>query len=179
MNAKDRWIDEGMAVLTDQGIDGVRIDRVAARLDLTKGSFHHHFRGAGDYRRSLLDSYEQRALAMIDDALSQLGHLSPTDALMALPGRFDFNTRLEAAMRGWAFQDAEARAVLERVDAARLKALVDLWQGIVADPARARSAALIPFLVMVGAAVALPALTENDVTELFELLARLVPAVSD
>jgi hypothetical protein len=115
---------------------------------------------------------------MIEKAMVQLGHLSPQQALMALPAHVTIDTRIEAAMRGWAFQDDAARAVLERVDAARLQTLIDLWRGVVSDPSRARPAAMIPYLIMVGAAVALPTPTESELTELFALLATLVPAVS-
>jgi len=178
MTSKDRWIDEGMAVLREQGIDGVRVDRIAVRLGLTKGSFNHHFRGVGEYHRALLQRYERESVAMAERAVSQLADLSPQDALVALPAYVSFDARSEAAIRGWAFQDDEARAVLERVDELRLHTLIGLWRNVVADSTQARSAAMVPYLVMIGATVALPTPTDAEMRELFALLATLVPAVS-
>lgn len=177
MNARNRWIDEGMAVLREQGAAGVRVDRIAARLGLTKGSFHHHFRGAGDYRRALLERYEADAIAAIDAAVTAVAELGPEEALMALPDRAELDPDLDGAIRGWAVEDDAARAVQQRVDAARLDALVGLWQRILPDPARARTAALVPHLLMIGASMARPAPTEAELRDVFALLAAIVPAV--
>jgi len=179
MTSKDRWLDEGMTVLREQGIAGVRVDRIAARLGLTKGSFHHHFDGVGDYRRALLERYESDTAAIVQSALSALAGLSPEQALMALPAHVPVDPRTDAAVRGWAFEDDEARATLERIDAARLQVLVALWQAIVADPALARAAAMIPHLITMGASVALPTPRDDEMAAVFGLLAALVPAVRE
>lgn len=175
MSARDRWIDEGIAVLREQGAAGLRVDRVAIRLGLTKGSFHHHFRGADDYRRALLRRYEADARAAIDAALTAVAELDPEHALMALPARADVDPDLEGAVRGWAVEDDEARAAQQRVDRARLDALVRLWRRVVPDARRARTAALVPHLLMIGASMARP--TKKELRDVFALLAELVPSV--
>ncbi len=52
-----------------------------------------------------------------------------------------------------------------------------LWQAIVPDPAQARSAALIPYLITIGASVAVPRPTEDEMAGVFVLLADLVGSV--
>jgi AcrR family transcriptional regulator len=177
MTIRNRWLDEGLAVLAEQGARGVRVDRIAARLGLTKGSFHHHFDGIGDYHRSLLGRYESEAMDAISTAMAAVSDLPPERALMELPSQVSFDPRIEAAIRGWAFENEEANRAQARVDTVRLDALVSLWQRILHDPARARTAALVPHLLMIGASVALPRPSEKDVHEVFSLLATLVPAV--
>jgi AcrR family transcriptional regulator len=177
MSVRDRWVDEGMAVLREQGAAGVRVDRVAARLGLTKGSFHHHFRGAGDYRRALLRRYESDATAAIEAAVTAVAGLDAEQAVMALPAHADVDPDLDGAVRGWAVEDDEARAVQQRVDAARLDALVGLWRRVLSDPGRARTAALVPHLLMIGASMARPAPSETELRDVFALLATLVPSV--
>jgi hypothetical protein len=49
----------------------------------------------------------------------------------------------------------------------------------VADPDRARAAALLPHLVVIGATVAYPATTADDLAAVFRLLADLIPAVPE
>ena len=98
-------------------------------------------------------------------------------ALMELPAHVVFDPRIEAAIRGWAFENDEASAVQRRVDAARLAALISLWQQILPGSGRAHVAALVPHLLMIGASVALPRPTETDMREVFLLLATLVPSV--
>ncbi len=170
---RERWITEGLTVLAADGVAGVRIDRIAARLGLTKGSFFHHFAGIGAYRRALLDAWESQALRELGDA--------PPQALLAelAAGVGDLvDLRLEVAVRAWAFQDPEAAAVLQRVDIARLAALQSVWSRIVDDPARARTAALLPHLLVIGASVALPPTSREDLESVFGLLAELIPSVA-
>lgn len=177
MSARDRWIDEGIAVLREQGAAGVRVDRIAARLGRTKGSFHHHFRGADDYRRALLARYEADAMRAIHDTVAAVAELEPERAVTALPAHADFDPDLDGAVRGWAVEYEDARTAQQRVDAARLDALVGLWRRILPDRRRARTAALVPHLVMVGASMARPAPSERELRDVFALLAKLVPGV--
>lgn len=178
MDARDRWLTEGLAVLREQGIVGVRVDRIATRLKLTKGSFHHHFNGVDDFRRALLGRYEAEVTASIEEARSAVLGLSPEQALRELSARAPFDPRLDAAVRGWAFHDEVAREALQRTDAARLDALTELWLAVLGDSHRAKIAALVPHLVMIGASVSTPVPTEADVADVFALLAHLVPSVS-
>lgn len=177
MTPKDRWIDEGLTTLRQDGIAGVRIDRIAARLGLTKGSFHHHFHGVGDFHRSLLERYETDAITAIDNAVKTLDRVSPQRVLMEASAHVPIDAATEAAIRGWAFQDEAARATLRRIDSARLQALTRIWHSIIPNEAQARSAAMIPYLITIGASVAVPTPTEKEMTDLFALLATLIPSV--
>ncbi|MEO7588111.1 MAG: TetR/AcrR family transcriptional regulator, partial [Arachnia sp.] len=153
----ERWIAEGLRVLAEEGVSGLRIDKIAARIDLTKGSFFHHFDSAAHYRASLLDRWEQKALEDLVD--------SPSPALLEdLAARLEslVDLRLEVAVRAWAFQDPVAKAALERVDQARLRALESVWSEMVDDSSRAHAAALLPHLLVIGASVAVPQPTQQE-----------------
>ncbi|WP_350348438.1 TetR/AcrR family transcriptional regulator [Agromyces sp. G08B096] len=177
MSTKDDWLDEGLRVLAAEGAPGVRTDRIAARLGLTKGSFHHHFRGAADYRRALLDRYAVRTLEALEDAVGEASALPPLEAFAALRDRAGavLDQPLETAVRAWAFQDDDARATQARVDTARLEALTELWSRLVDDPESARTAALLPHLVIVGAAMTLPSVGREELSKVLDLLVGLVP----
>jgi len=175
---KERWLAEGVDVLRAEGPGGLRVDRLARRLGLTKGSFHHHFAGAPDYRRALLEHCCVRADAAIDDARTRLATLSGTDVITALPALADelHDRTLDVALRGWAVEDAQARAAIAAIDGARLAFLEELWADVLGDPAGARVAALVPHLVTVGASVS-PGIRDDELDGVFRLLARLVPGV--
>ncbi len=169
---RERWLDEGLRVLAEEGAPGVRIDRVAARLGLSKGSFFHHFDGIAAYRRALLDRWESTAVR-------DLGDQPPQALLEDLAARVGalVDLRLEVAVRAWAFQDPDAAAAQERVDLARLAALEAVWSQLVDDPVRAHAAALLPHLLVIGASVALPATSRADLESVFGLLSELIPSV--
>jgi len=178
MSTRERWLEQGLAILREHGIAGLGVDAVARRLGLTKGSFHHHFAGMPDYRRAVLDRYERDMLDAIAVLRDRVASLPPADAIAALPGQAaGLDLRLDTAVRGWAFQDLEARCALERVDSARLGVLEELWRALLGDPADARVAALAPHLIVIGASVAQPPPEPGELRAVFDLLARIAPAV--
>jgi len=179
MSARDRWIAEGLAVLAEDGIAGVSIDGLAARLGRTKGSFHHHFAGMPGFREALLERYR----AEVDEALERASALlaaadSPLAALQRLPELLaGTNLDLATAVRSWALTDPAAREVQEGIDRRLRELLEGVWLRIVEDPARARTAALLPYLVLVGSAFAVPPVRADDIGALMAMLAELAPRV--
>ncbi|MDQ0894314.1 TetR/AcrR family transcriptional regulator [Agromyces ramosus] len=182
---RQRWLDEGLAVLADEGATGLRIDRLAVRLGLTKGSFFHHFGGAAGYRAALLEHYEQLTLGALTDAI---GARQGTGTRATLAWLTDLATsesggirraELDLAVRAWASSDAAARAVQARIDAAVIDALQATWRPVVATDAAARTAALVPYLVALGAAVTVPPIAADELRRVYELLLEAVPGSPD
>ena len=166
-------------ILREEGAGGLRADRLARRLGLTKGSFHHHFDGMPGYRRALLELCRQREAGVIAAVRAGIVSLAPAEAIAALPDRLDglFDMRLDAALRGWAIGDDEARTALAAIDAARLEMLEGLWARVLPDPSAARAAALVPYLVTVGASMS-AGVSEDDLRAVYRLLSHAVPGVA-
>jgi AcrR family transcriptional regulator len=178
---RQRWLDEGLSVLAEEGAAGLRIDRLASRLGLTKGSFFHHFAGAAGYRTALLEYYEGLTLGTLSAAF-EARHGEDTRATLAwlteLATAGDDSIRrpeLDLAVRAWASSDAEVRAVQARIDAAVIDALQTTWRPMVETDAAARTAALVPYLVSLGAAVTVPPISADELRGVYELLLEAVP----
>lgn len=183
--ARDRWLDEGLRVLATEGAAGVRIDRIGARLGLSKGSFHHHFAGADGYKRDLLGRYEALSVEAVESAVAAVGAEASTrdvlQALTALVGADHpdlYRPELDIAVRAWSATDAEVRAVQQRIDTARIDALTRVWLRAVPDPVEARRAATLPYLVAVGAAMVVPPTEVAELRALYALLLPLVPGAN-
>jgi AcrR family transcriptional regulator len=176
---RERWLDESLTVLAEEGPSGLRIDRLAARLGVTKGSFHHHFAGAAGFKSALLAHYEEQARVALGAAidarskegtratLAWLTELSTSESGLRRP-------RLDTAVRAWAQSDPEVRETQARIDAAAIAALQDAWRPLVASDAEARSAALVPYLVSLGAEVTVPPIGPDELRAVYDLLLRLV-----
>ena len=176
-------MDEGLRVLADEGAPGVRIDRIAARLGLSKGSFHHHFAGADGYKRDLLAHYESLSVDALDSAIAGVADdasardvLGALTAMIRCDGADLYRPELDVAVRAWSTTDPDVRAVQQRVDTTRIDALARVWGRAVPDPAEARRSALLPYLLAVGASVVVPPVEVDDLRRLYELLLPLVPA---
>jgi hypothetical protein len=114
VSTRDLWLTEGTAVLTHEGPDGIRIDRLATRLGLSKGSFHHHSAGIEGYRKALLGRIELTQMNILDQTSAALADVDRVDALRSLPAHLDelFDADLDRALRAWAISDHTAGAVL-------------------------------------------------------------------
>lgn len=169
-----RGLDAGLEVLAEDGATAVRIDRLASRLGLSKGSFYHHFPGISAYRLDLLAHYEQRCTLRYIDQVEAHEDLSPRQKLALLQSAVLADDRdgpeLEIAIRAWSAQDDDVRATQERVDATRVAYLHRLWEGITGDAARAADLAQLTYLVLVGAHHVVPALAATDVARLYDLI---------
>ncbi|MGW5722765.1 TetR/AcrR family transcriptional regulator [Amycolatopsis sp. NPDC003865] len=161
MVSKRDWLDAGLVQLAEQGAPSVTIERLTERLGLSKGSFYHHFKGISGFRTALLAHFEtERTTRFMEQA-----DTAPDDRLGALlklvlaPGP---GLGLEIAVRAWALQDAEARAVQERVDRTRVAYLTD----VSGDAGLAQAL----YLIVVGAGQVVPPLTGRQLENTLELV---------
>ncbi|UXA18467.1 TetR/AcrR family transcriptional regulator [Mycobacterium sp. SMC-4] len=184
-DARQRWLDAGIQMLAGEGAEAVRIDRISARLKLSKGSFHHHFDGAAAYKRELLAYYEKMATDGLEHAIDDASATGDVHATLTRLTQFVvpdrpglYQPELEVAVRAWATWDRDVQAVQARIDRARLAALQRVWRPFVGTDGEARLAALLPYLVAVGAAVVVPPIDANELRGVFELLLPLVPGLA-
>ncbi|MFF0573108.1 TetR/AcrR family transcriptional regulator [Streptosporangium saharense] len=162
------WLDEGLAVLAEQGAPAVTIEVLCERLGLTKGSFYHHFRGMAAYRAALLEHFENRFTTEFI-AVAESGEAKLERLLDLVTGKGDA-AGLEVAVRAWAQQDPLARAVQERVDRRRIEYLSTLWRRRGGE--EPETMARLLYLILVGAGHLVPSLTADELREVYELAVR-------
>jgi len=128
--------------LAAHGVDGVRVEVLAKRLGVTKGSFYWHFKDRDALLASALERWRRRAtLALIEHA----DRGTPADRLRRIlhapfAGRRAAQAaNVELALRLWGRSDARARATIEEVDELRLSHIAKVFSeaGIAAEQARA------------------------------------------
>ena len=120
----DDWVQAGYAILAEEGLNGLKLDRLCARLDVTKGSFYWHFADMGAYRRALIESWAQLRDEDRRD-IEQLRDVAPRERLsemMASLVRPRLWT-LERAMREWARSDKTVAAAVRSADRRLLNAV--------------------------------------------------------
>jgi AcrR family transcriptional regulator len=124
------WCRAGLRELAAGGIDAVRVEPLARRLKITKGSFYWHFVD----RRALLDAmlarWEARHTLEIIDKVEAHGGNASDRLLWLFEQVVDNDGRLETAVRAWAASDPTARRVVRRVDRRRLDYLEALLRDV-------------------------------------------------
>lgn len=146
------WIRGAFAILAEDGFDGLRIEVLAKRLKVTKGSFYWHFRDRQDLVDAVLTEWRDGRIADIRRQTAA----QPGAELAALHHTIDVyaaarnrkGIAIEAAFRLWARQDAATAAVVEEVDAERLVCTRGLFLalGLPAAEATARSVLLYAYV---------------------------------
>ena len=130
----DDWIQAGFAILAEEGIKALKIDRLCRRLGVTKGSFYWHFTDIAAYRAALVQAWGE----LRDEERSHFGELAalpPRERLLQMMSSLVSTQHwtLERAMREWARTDdaaaASVRAADHRVLAAVRQAFLDYGFG--------------------------------------------------
>ena len=146
------WIKGAIAILAEHGAERLRVEVLAKRLGVTKGSFYWHFKDRRDLLNAVLDYWKE---GRIQDIRKQT-QAEPGGEVAALlhtievyaSARNRKGISIEAAVRDWARRDAQAIAVVEEVDAERLACSCRLFLacGRDTEEAQARSVMLYAYV---------------------------------
>lgn len=124
------WLLKALAIFIEEGIDAVRITRLANELNVTRGSFYWHFSNREDLIEALVDYWKSRNTHAIVDSVASAKSLS--DGIFRF---FEtcldtqlFDPRLDLAIREWARRSPEIRQQLDAADRVRVQALTDFYQ---------------------------------------------------
>ncbi|PYI57327.1 TetR/AcrR family transcriptional regulator [Paenibacillus flagellatus] len=168
-NKKQKWLEEGFTILSEEGAGSLTIETLTGRLKVTKGAFYHHFKNWQDYKESLLSLYEnERTLKTIEFAEQQLSPLDKFEYVMEKSIRRD--QKLEVAVRAWALIEPFVQSYQQRIDQRRVDYLEEMIFLLYKDRERARTAALIFYSLHVGSQHLLPPVKEQDLVKLYREL---------
>ena len=146
------WIKGALAALADEGHAGLRVELLAKRLGVTKGSFYWHFANRQNLVEAVLDEWKTGRIRDIQKQTSA----APGEELAALRHTIDVYSEvrnrkglpIELAIREWARRNARAASVVEEVDAERLTCAARLFEklGLTTAEAAARSVLLYAYV---------------------------------
>ncbi|MDO8931235.1 MAG: TetR/AcrR family transcriptional regulator [Rhodocyclaceae bacterium] len=149
---RDAWIQGAIAVVAADGMDGLRVEVLAKKLGVTKGSFYWHFKDRRDLVDAVLGYWRDGRIRDIRKQTSA----QPGQELAALQHTIEVYSAaknrkgiaIEAAIRMWARQDVPTAAVVEEVDAVRLDCTRQLFiaLGLPEAEAKARSVLLYAYV---------------------------------
>jgi AcrR family transcriptional regulator len=141
------WTTAALEVLAEQGIHGVRVEALAKRLGVTKGSFYWHFKDRGALFDAMLEEWRRSTtldiIARLDRAdepcivrLRKLLRLPLAGRKSAQAANFELSIRL------WGRRYPKAQEALEEIDQLRLRYLSGLLEGcgVKKEEAAARAA---------------------------------------
>ncbi len=121
------WIDKGLTVLVESGVEAVRVEPLAKLMNVTKGSFYWHFKSRGELLEALLQEWVNRDTDSIIEQVEEEGGDASAKLLNLLELAVQDDGKLENAIRAWATNDSKAAMILAQVDERRLNYTRDLF----------------------------------------------------
>jgi AcrR family transcriptional regulator len=148
--SKQEWIDVALRALAELGVDGVRVERLAETLGVTKGSFYWHFKDRSALLAEVLDAWKERAtrdvIAMVD------GKGGDARARLMLLGQTVFSSdgRLDRQVRAWAAVDPAAQTARNLIDTQRIAYVEGLFSALGFSSEAASARALFVYHALIG-----------------------------
>ncbi|MCB1333012.1 MAG: TetR/AcrR family transcriptional regulator [Roseivivax sp.] len=147
------WLEAARDALMDGGIDAVKVQPLASRLNLSRTSFYWFFKDRAAILDALLDNWEQTNTAALVEGCDAYAE-TVAEALLNLISVFldetRFEPRLDMAVRGWAQQSPAVAERVAQADAARLGAIRALFARFGFAPDEADVRARTVYLVQIG-----------------------------
>ena len=147
------WLETAREVLVCEGIEAVKVDRLAQRLGVTRGGFYHHFHDRDDLLAQLLAHWERAVVFVLERPVPK-GPAAALQALDALTDRLiyelGYDSRFDLAVRAWAHADSRAADAVARSDKRRIAALNRIFLALGCDRDEAALRARVFYFHQIG-----------------------------
>ena len=175
---RSAWVAGATEVLAEEGIAGLRVEVLAKRLKVTKGSFYWHFTDRRDLLMAVLAHWKEGRIrdiikqtrAQPGRELEQIYHV--IDVYSASRSRRGM--MIELAVRDWARRDAEAGAIVAEVDDVRLRCARDLFLACGVPMEEASSRCMLLYAYVFGVSLMIYEKFDRDVARLKRDIADLI-----
>jgi AcrR family transcriptional regulator len=151
--SREDWIHAALEVLRDEGVERVRVEPLAVRLGVTKGSFYWHFETREQLLTAALDLWAELSTEAIIQHVAKL-QAGPEAKLRELwrrtvvDARSDFRTEL--AIRELGQRDPAVRERVKQVDERRMTFLCELFRELGLSPELAQARSLMLYSLLIG-----------------------------
>ena len=148
------WIENAIDVLAREGVAGLRVEVLAKRCGVTKGSFYWHFKDRQDLLSAMLDYWKEGRIRDIEKILAITPGKERDQLHFAIEVYGAVRNRkgmaIELAVRDWARHDAHAARIVEAVDLYRLDCTRKLFVAAGMSDAEAKSRSLLLYACVFG-----------------------------
>lgn len=152
-DSEEMWLNAAYQVLTESGVEAVKIMPLAKRLGVTRTSFYWHFSDRDALLEAMVRHWEDKNTGNlvarceayaedIDEAIFNLFDCWLDDAL--------FDSPLDLAIRNWARNAPALQARINQADRRRVAAIEGMFQRFGYDRAEAEIRALTMYYTQIG-----------------------------
>ncbi|MBL4807894.1 MAG: TetR/AcrR family transcriptional regulator [Rhodobacteraceae bacterium] len=149
----DVWLSAAYDVLTESGVEAVKIMPLANRLRLTRTGFYWYFKNRDALLEAMIQRWEDKNTGNLI-AQTKIYAETITEAMLYL---FDcwldknlFDARLDLTIRNWARNDTALQNRLDRADAERCTAITAMFKKFDYTDAQSRARSMTVIYTQIG-----------------------------
>lgn len=131
-------------------MEAVRVEPLAKRLNVTKGSFYWHFKNRQALLLEILQAWVNLQTDSIINQVETAGGSASAKLMYLFELAMQDDGRIENAIRAWAANDVRVVDVLNQVDRRRLAYTRDLFLAVGFSPADAMVRARMVYYALIG-----------------------------
>ena len=147
------WIAAARDALIEGGVSAVNVHHLAAALNVTRGSFYHHFKSHEDLLDAVLESWEKETNECFLSVLSN-DLQNGMDEFVALCNLWleedRYSPAYDAAIRDWARTSTRVADAVRRVDVERIDIIKRIFVDIGYDEEESYLRARLTYFAQVG-----------------------------
>lgn len=151
---RNNWVEAAIDVLAKEGVTGLRVEVLAKRCGVTKGSFYWHFKDRQDLLEAVLERWKEGRIRDIEKTTTVAPGQEREQLHYAIEvygaSRNRKGMSIELAVRDWARHDSQAASVVESVDLYRLECTRKLFVAAGMSDAEAKSRSLLLYACVFG-----------------------------
>jgi AcrR family transcriptional regulator len=129
---KDDWIRAAKMILIKHGIAEVKIEKIAAKLKVTIGSFYWHFKGRAQLHDAVIADWLATNTKPLEQAVAHAGP-DPRLQYLAFFGVWvlerNFDPAYDNAVRVWSHSSPKVAEIVTKVEAERIEILFGIMKG--------------------------------------------------
>jgi AcrR family transcriptional regulator len=179
----DAWLRLATEMLAEEGLAGLRVEVLAKRLNVTKGSFYWHFKDRQALLDALVDGWREGRIRDI----TKLTNVSVAQAPEQIRRVIDLYSiqpnrkgmMIELAMRDWARRDPRVAEAVEAVDQARLASAAALFVKAGFSEEEAGTRALLLYTHAFGLSMMVYDHFEVEIAAQHERISRMILKASE
>jgi AcrR family transcriptional regulator len=116
---RDDWVAVARKAMIASGVDDVKVDVLARRLKVTRGSFYWHFESRQDLLDALLEDWEstnRREIATVGDLVEKEGKDGLVGLFRVWLAEDPSFPAFDIAIRGWARKTPKISEIVREID---------------------------------------------------------------
>lgn len=130
---RDAWLEAARRALIEEGTAGIEVNKLAKRLDVTRGGFYWFFESREQLLDALLDLWVQTGIVRFEQIANAEGKSGPQKFMMLVDlwlNERDYDPKWDGAVRDWARTSSRVLDAVHAVDTRRIGLIEQVFRDL-------------------------------------------------